>query len=257
MIEPVEPTLGAEQNIPREKAKRTMKTYKQKESGLFIQSAQFCALTLALVCAGGCRTASYERSDAVARSFQTASAEVQGETRALELTIAALNELVDKPSMDLKRQFERFSKSLDWLETTADRNNSAANQVARRDAAYLDNWNKEVTTMKYEVIRTRSEARKADVTAHFEAVNRRYAEARIAMQPLVDYLKDIRKALGTDLTPDGLEAAKPIISNAGENAAKVQAALSRLTNELAASSVRTAPMAFRNAGSQEGEALTR
>jgi len=71
-------------------------------------------------------------------------------------------------------------------------------------------------------------------------VNRRYTEARAATQPLISYLVDIRKALSNDLTTGGLEAVKPIVQNAEENATKVRTALARLTNELNDSSVQLA-----------------
>ena len=94
--------------------------------------------------------------------------------------------------------------------------------------------------MKYEAVKTRSVARKTVVSQRFEAVNRRYAEARATTQPLIAYLNDVRKALGTDLTTGGLASVKPIVQNAEENTVKVQSALARLTDELNTSSTQMA-----------------
>ena len=71
--------------------------------------------------------------------------------------------------------------------------------------------------MNFDAIRERSEARKAEVFKHFEQVKRRYSEAQSTMQPLIAYLKDIRKALSTDLTPEGLKAMKGASENANGN----------------------------------------
>src|ERR1043165_10194205 len=92
--------------------------------------------------------------------------------------------------------------------------------------------------MNYEVVRTRSQARKVEVTKYFDSVDKRYREAQDAMGPLLSYFYDVRKALDTDLTPSGVDSIKPIATKARENADKVQLALGRLTAELTASSTR-------------------
>jgi len=202
---------------------------------------------LAIASLTGCQTAGFKKADSAAASLQNAATEVQAENQTLDLSMATLRDLVNKPSGDLKVQYQRFSKSVDKLESAVARNERAATRVSEKHAAYLASWDKELGSMNYEAIRLRSEARKNEVSAHFETVNRRYNEARAAMQPLVDYLKDIRTALSTDLTPAGLESVKPILSNAEENAGKVQVALGRLTNELNNSSTRISSVAWQTA----------
>jgi hypothetical protein len=211
----------------------TMKTTnKNCRAGLLL--AMVGCSTLALLT--GCETDGFKKGDSAARSYRDASWEVQAESRTLDSTIASLNSLVNQPAADLKPQFERFDQCLYQLEHAAERNEHAAVRIAARNAEYLDAWNKELSTMSFEAVRARSEARKTEVSGHFDAVNRRYSEARSTTEPLIDYLNDIRRALSTDLTPAGLESIKPIVSNANANARKVQEALGRLSTELASSS---------------------
>jgi hypothetical protein len=203
-----------------------------------------CATTLLLTVAGvgalglmtGCETRGYQKSDAASRSYQDAAYEVQAESRTLDTTVASLNSLVNQPAADLKPQYERFNQCLYQLENAETRNEHAATRIAARNAQYLETWNKELTNMSFEAIRARSEARKTEVTTHFETVDRRYSEVRSTTGPLIDYLNDIRRALSTDLTPSGLESIKPIVVTANDSARKVQEALGRLSTELAASS---------------------
>jgi hypothetical protein len=211
-------------------------------------------VVLATVVLTGCSTTGYQKGDVAAQSLKQAAGQVRAENQALDLAMVTLRELVNKspgenqpdakrfnqPSIDLKPSFQRFSRALDRLESAARRTDEAATQIAQKKAAYLANWNKELSTMSYEAVRTRSEARKNEVSQRFEAVNRRYSEARAATEPLIAYLNDVRKALGTDLTTGGLVAVKPIVQNAEENTVKVQAALARLSDELSASSVQMA-----------------
>jgi hypothetical protein len=211
-------------------------------------------VAIASVLLAGCASSGYEKSDVAAQSLRTAASQVQAENTALDLTMASLHDLVNtpgagtppadkrfnKPSVDLKPGFERFSKALERLQAAAARNDQAAVQIAQKHAAYLANWNKELGEMKYEAVKTRSEARKNEVSQRFESVNRRYAEARAATQPLIEYLVDVRKALSNDLTTGGLESVKPIVQNAEENTTKVRAALARLSDELNSSSTQLA-----------------
>jgi phage shock protein A len=86
--------------------------------------------------------------------------------------------------------------------------------------------------VNYEVIRSRGEARKEEVANLYKVVNRHYHDAQAALQPLMQYLEDIRKTLSTDLTTAGLGSVKNFVSNAQENAGKVDTALAKLNTVL-------------------------
>src|SRR2546421_3323197 len=192
-------------------------------------------LLVSLIAVGwltGCSTTGYHKSDAAARSLDAAAAEVQGQRRALEMTTEALQDLVNKPAPDLKPQFARFSDSLDRLNASAKRNQQAARRVGQKSSEYFLAWDKELTTLNYDVIRTRGEARKEEVANLFKVVNRHYHDAQAALQPLVEYLQDIRRTLGADLTTPGLDSVKNFVSNAQENAGKVETALTKLSTVL-------------------------
>src|SRR5262249_38143244 len=156
---------------------------------------------------------------------------------ALDTTIAALSDLVNNPGPDFKPQFAAFSKSLDQLVATGKRNEAAVKNVNEKSAAYFETWDKQIKTVNYEVIRTQASARKVEVTKNFDDVNQHYKEAQAALHPLMDYLQDIRKTLSTDLTIGGLQSAKNLLTNAQENTTKVQAALAKVSKDLATASV--------------------
>jgi len=207
----------------------------------------FLALFL-IVFAGlaGCKTSTYKRGDAAARSLQNAAAEVQIQSRDLNITMSSLEYLINKPAADLRPQFKQFGKNLDRLEASARRNEKAAQAALEKNALYLASWDLQITNMNYEVVRSRSQARRTEVAERFKSVHQRYAETRTTMQPLLVYLKDIRRALGSDLTPGGLQSVKPIVANARENAQKVQTALNQLTKELADSGARLSSSTIQN-----------
>jgi DNA repair exonuclease SbcCD ATPase subunit len=195
----------------------------------------------------GCSTTTHDRGDSAAKSLQSAAAEVQVERHQLTLTMTSLESLVHKPAMDLRPQLKQFSANLDRLEAAARRNDKAAETALERNARYLESWDRQLTNMNYEVVRESSEKRRTEVAQNFNAVNRRYTEARTVMEPLLSYLNDIRRALDSDLTLNGLQAIKPVVANAQENAQKVHAALGRLGDELANAGARMSPVVMQTA----------
>jgi hypothetical protein len=224
-----------------------MNTCNQDKSWVTLQLMQISALGLAAVCLAGCASAGYQKSESAAGSLQSAAAEVQAESRSLELTMATLRDLVNEPPADLKLQFKRFGNALDRLAAAAKRTDATGKRMELKNVAYFQAWDKQLTTIDYEHVRNLSQARKTEVTNRFDAVHRRYQETQAVVQPLIAYLQDIRKALTADLTTAGLESVKGIVQNAEANAAKVQTALGALANELTAASTRMAPVALQAA----------
>jgi hypothetical protein len=229
-----------------------MKSPKPNDSESYLKAARACAFALVILCLAGCASTPYRKGDAAAISLQDAASDVQSESRALEIAMGTLDDLVNKPEPDLKPQFKHFSGTLDNLTASARHNERSEARVAQKSAVYFDAWNKQLATMNYEVVRAKSEARKAEVTNYLDSVNKRYRESQDAMGPLLNYLYDVRKALDSDLTQNGIESIKPIVAKARENADKVQSALGRLNGELTASSARMSSVVYQNASTPPG-----
>jgi hypothetical protein len=198
-----------------------------------------CAAVLALPLLAGCASAGYQKGDVASVSMQQAATEVQVEGRAMDNTMACLSALIDSTG-DLRPPYKRYVRSLDHFVSTAERTENTGRRMQEKNAQYFQAWDQQLQSIDYEHIRELSEARKAEVTNRVEAVTHRYQESQAAVQPLITYLQDIRKALNADLTPGGLESLKGIVKNANDNAAKVQVALEALTAELTNSSARMA-----------------
>jgi hypothetical protein len=221
-----------------------MKTQNQNQLHSSLKTTGTLGFALAMLCLAGCASTPYHKGDAAAVSLQNAASEVQGQSRALEVTMGSLDDLINKPEPDLKPQFKRFSKSLDNLSGYARRNERSQARVRTKSGDYFESWDKQLATMNYENVRNQSQERKTEVINTFNSVNKRYHESQEAMGPLLAYLYDVRKALDTDLTPSGIEAVKPIVSKARENADRVQLALGRLTTELASSGAHMSSVAY-------------
>jgi len=217
---------------------------------------QWLASALAAAWLTGCSSTGYQKSDAAAGSMEMAAAEVQAENRAMEATLAALDDLIHKPSADLKPQFERFGAALDRLMEAEKRNEKSADRIGRTSAAYFETWDRELASINYGRIRSENVSRKTQVSGQFNTVNRRYRETQAVVQPLLVYLQDIRTALSADLTAGGIAANKDFADNADKNARKVQTALERLADDLADSGMRMSSIVAQTGSAQGGTSDT-
>src|SRR5579872_4937835 len=205
------------------------------------------AMVLALACLAGCTTNGYQKGDVAAVSMQRAATEVQAESHAIDQTVVNLRDLVSETNGDLRVPFKRYSKSLDRLIAAAQRTDNTGRKMEQKSTAYLQAWDQQLQTIDYQHIHDLSQARRSEVTNRVEAINRRYRESQAAVQPVISYFVDIRRALSTDLTMAGLESLQGISQNANDNVAKLQTALGALTAELTDSSAHLSSVAYQTA----------
>jgi hypothetical protein len=202
------------------------------------RAIQIFTSAVALLYFTGCASHNYRKADAASDCLQTASVRIDSESHAIDVTLVALDDLVNKPAPDLKPQFKTFSASLDRLADASKRAEKAATVADQKSAEYFQSWEKQTADIKYQAVRDQSVSRKTQVSNEFNTVNQRYRENQAVITPLISYLQDIRTALGTDLTAEGIQSVKSLAQNADQNARKVQSALSRLSDDLSASGTR-------------------
>jgi len=193
-----------------------------------------------LLVVAGCQGPVYQKSDSVALNSQTVANLVQGELRDLELATNALHELVNRPDADAKPQYVRFSQAVDRLSASSKSATERVKSLGRNRAAYFEVWDKEILAIKDEEIRRRSQARREEAGKQFTATVRQSLESQDSMQPVLNYLGDIRKALSTDLTRSGLASIQPLLPRANELANNARIELDKLAVELDALSARMA-----------------
>ena len=138
-----------------------MNTSKETRSGVAVQVLMAAALALAGVWLAGCKTTVYKQGDRAADSAQAAAMAAQTESQSLTGTMSTLNNLVDKPGADLKPQFQNFNAALDSLVAARQSEVRAArDHLVRNNAAFLTDWDKQLTTITNADVRSRSEARR-------------------------------------------------------------------------------------------------
>ena len=219
----------------------------------FVRVFQVSTCVFALLHFTGCASGNYRNADAAGDSLHQACIQIDAENRCIDVTMAALDNLVNKPATDLKPQFATYSAWLDRLSDSAVRADKAAAVAREKGREYFQDWDKEMATIRFEAVRDQSVSRKTEVSNEFNTVNQRYRENQAVIKPLISYLQDIRTALSTDLTLGGLQSVKALADNARENARKVQTALGHLTDDLAASRTQISSVVLREPQGKGGD----
>ncbi|HOX57745.1 MAG TPA: DUF2959 family protein [Candidatus Paceibacterota bacterium] len=211
-----------------------MNTNQSRKSRASRQILLAATLALAGALVAGCRTTVYQPGDQAAGTARAAAVHVQKQSQMLESTMAALNNLVSNPAADLKPQFQSFSSALDRLVEAANQGGTTGGHLVRDNATFFNAWDQQLTTITNTDVRSSSQARRTEVNNQFTTVHNQYAQAQGALWSHLDYLREIRKALVTDLTAGGLESVKPLVSTATSNAGNVQTALAQARSDLLA-----------------------
>ena len=213
-------------------------------------SMSFKHVTLATLAAAGlllaptgCATRGYEKAAATSDAITEAASQVELAQRQLSEATSALQALSAQPDRELRSAFERYRTAVADLENTVGAVREQTNQMEKQGREYFNTWDVRLSEIRNEDIRARSADRQREVTEQFAEIQRRYQDARQQLDPLMSNLRDIRSALGIDLTPAGLQEARPFIERSDTAATTAREALARLAESLRALSSTLDPTA--------------
>ncbi len=188
-------------------------------------------LALAAIAAllAGCASSGYEKGEKTASHLESTASEIELGKAQVQTTLDTLNDLVQKPSEDLRPQYKAFAKDVSKVVATAKRVNAKTEKLAAASQAYADQWDEQSATIANADIRARSEARKAKVLASLAQVQAQYQETKANFSPFLSDLQDLDKALSLDLTPAGVDSLKSVVAQANKHGAELAKSLDSLT----------------------------
>lgn len=199
----------------------------------------------------GCESVSnpFEREtprEQASTSVDKAAGEVAEINGRLDGALRALDDLVNHPTTNLRRQYNAFSTALNQLENSTETLSKVSSEMQTQGQNYFINWDREIAAIHNEDLRNRSEQRRADVAARFDAIRDRYVAAREELAPVVRRLNEIETALEVDLTPSGVETVRPALNDLNNATDPARNALRELGEDLRRASAALAPEAVRN-----------
>ncbi len=174
------------------------------------------ATTLAAGCASP-RAADEARSGIAATRAQIWTAKTQ-----LEATVASLDHLVTAPHADPAPPFEAYSKHLDALEAAAADVRERVMEMRADREEYFRRWEREMHAVEVTGLRERQDARMTAARDGFRRFEVHARAARESFAPLVTELRDIRRFLESDLSPQRVKSLREVADDAKKRSAETQ-----------------------------------
>ncbi|MFB3817951.1 MAG: DUF2959 family protein [Candidatus Methylomirabilales bacterium] len=189
------------------------------------------AVGLAAVIAG-CAASGVERRQSVVSSMEDARSHVSRSRTQVAAATAALNGLPGKSGDALTAQYRQFVREYERLESLANDMGREAAAVRERGDRQLKAWQEEAAALQDPELRKRAEARRAEQAARYEAFATEAAQTERALYAFLGDLRDIRRYLDLDLTPQGVASVRDKIAAANRRADPVMQNLARLDERL-------------------------
>lgn len=191
--------------------------------------------------AAGCASVGYKQAHTTSSSLQNAAQSIDQSIAPLNVVLAALDDLVRNPDNDITAQFKTYSAAVSNLEDSAKDVNLYAQQMQVQGDAYFQNWEEELAKIQSNDIQARSRERKDEMAKQFRSVSDRYLKTRNDLNPFVSGLVDIRTALATDLTQEGLASLNGLLRDANRDADSLRNSMVQLSSEFKAMGVSLSP----------------
>jgi hypothetical protein len=181
----------------------------------------------------GCGTTSgYKQADKTGEGIATFREEVLNGKKAIDATVASLDQVAASAATDPRKPFEQFSKDLSNLESTATKIRKRGQDMKEQGDAYFAQWQKQLAEVKNPDIQKLASERQAKLKEAFDNIKKVSEPLKTQFDPWMSDLKDLQKYLSNDLTVNGVDAAKSLFTKANTEGKEVQKSMDALIAEL-------------------------
>lgn len=166
----------------------------------------FIAALLTIAGLSACATPSpVEQREQAATNLDQTKQEMTTLRDQLDQTLSSLNALMSSGGGDLNEAYQRYASDVQKLREQSAALDKGAQRMRDQSNDYLAHWRDTQSRVQDPELRAMSLERRQMVMDNFERANLAYQEARIAFTPLLRDLEDVRRVVGNDLTPTGVQ----------------------------------------------------
>jgi chromosome segregation ATPase len=202
-----------------------------KRTYLHAASLAFAAFAVTALITG-CQTAGYQKADKTGAGIAEFRTEIVNGKKAVDGTMAALDQIAVKANTDPRSAFENYSKQVANLESVAAKARKRGEAMKQSGQAYFKQWEEQMAQVKDENIRKLAQERKAKLQECFDKIREYTEPLKQQFDPWMQSLKDLQSYLANDLTVNGVAAAKKPFAAAKSDGQKVQKSMDALIEEL-------------------------
>jgi chromosome segregation ATPase len=146
-------------------------------------------------------------------------------------TLTAMNQLVQAPT-ELPQQYRAFTAEVSRTADQASRAQARAQRMQSQWQQYITTWEQELAQVGTPELRATAAERRKAVRRNFERIRREVNDVQAAYRPFIEQLQDIQTALALDLTPAGLQAARPAIDPARQTGSQLMRQIAEVVTEI-------------------------
>ena len=180
----------------------------------------------------GCKTSGYQQADKTGEGIASFRAEILNGKKAIDETMASLDAVAPSAASDPRAAFEKYSKSVANLESTAAKIRKRGDQMREQGKAYFAQWEQQLAQVKNPEIQQLATQRKQKLQEAFDNIKNVAEPLKTQFDPWMSDLKDLQTYLANDLTITGIDAAKPLFTKAQDGGRQVQKSMDNLIAEL-------------------------
>ena len=203
---------------------------KNKRIGMVSLSAVIAGAALLMTACG--TTSGYKQADKTGAGIAEFRDEIVNGKKAIDATMTSLSEVAASANTDPRKAFEKYSKNVAELESTAAKIRKRGQSMQEAGQAYFKQWEQELATVSNPDIRKLAEQRRAKLQETFESVRKYTEPLKQQFDPWMSNLKDLQKYLSQDLTIAGVDAAKSLFIKTTNEGLDVQKSMDGLVAEL-------------------------
>jgi septal ring factor EnvC (AmiA/AmiB activator) len=182
---------------------------------------------------------STDRAQAVKVKVDATRAEVAKIRHQIAITLEELNRL-QKPNMDLRTQFEKYSAELVKMEEQAQVARNRAFGMEEKGQAFFQAWEEQIKSIANPEIREQATKRYDKRAKSYNKIVKSMLEARDQLKPFMSDLNDVKKLLDAELTRATVGSSKTLMKQANwlcadvvDSIEDVEKELDRVSTELA------------------------
>jgi chromosome segregation ATPase len=149
----------------------------------------------------------------------------------VDAALASMDRLAAQPR-DLKQSYRAYAGEVSKTVEEADEAEERADEMRERWQEYITSWEQEADRIRSDQLRAGATERRQSVRDNYNRLRDVANNTRQAYEPFLRQLQDIQRALSLDLTPAGVEAAKPAMETARQTGAQLKEQIDAFIQEL-------------------------
>ena len=189
----------------------------------------------------GCASRSYAPLEANVESMRSVREALEEANAQADRALASLQKVVAWADRDPRPAFDEFEDDFEAFEKLAQESSDRTRAMTEASEQYFQSWNAENADMKTSELQELSAERMSVARESWRNVQERATEMDEAFQDYLDRLRELRGYIANNLSPSGIEAARPFVERAERSGKVLEERIADMMSGLDRMAARVAP----------------